>query len=62
MQFDIAAINGVFPEGVWLEALFGFLLQRRYLTVVFQDGDAFLSKKAHLDGACSSVTATQVHL
>lgn len=43
MQLDIAAIKGGFPEGVWLNAVFGFRLERRYLTVVFQGDDDFLS-------------------
>lgn len=42
MQLDIAAIKGGFPEGVWLDAVFRFLLERLYLTVVFQVDDALL--------------------
>ncbi|RYE71882.1 MAG: hypothetical protein EOO81_04820 [Oxalobacteraceae bacterium] len=43
MQPDIAAIKDGYPEGVWLNALFGFRLQWGYLTVVFQGDDAYLS-------------------
>ncbi|WP_455914114.1 hypothetical protein [Pseudomonas syringae] len=42
VQLEIAAIKGGFPEGVWLNALFQFLFNRRYLMVVFQDDDDFL--------------------
>lgn len=55
MQHDIAAINDGFPEGVWLNALFRFLFNRRYLTVVFQGDDDFLSTRANMHGARSAV-------
>jgi hypothetical protein len=42
MQHYIAAINGGFPEGVWLSGLFRFLWEGRFLTVVFQGDDDFL--------------------
>jgi hypothetical protein len=42
MQRDIAAIKGGLPEGMWPNELFWFLLERRHLTVVFQDDDDFL--------------------
>lgn len=48
MQHDIAAIKDGFPEGVWPSALLWFLLERRYLTVVFQKDDDFLkTNKVH---------------
>jgi hypothetical protein len=59
---DIAAIKDDFPEDVWLNAVFRFLVQRRYLTVVFQGDDAFLSMKVPMNGARSSITASQEHL
>jgi hypothetical protein len=62
MQLDIAAINGGFPEGVWLNAVFRFLLERRHLTVVFQKDDDFLLTKVHLKGTRAIVTATQLCL
>jgi hypothetical protein len=46
MQHDSTAIKDGFPEGVWLNALFRFLLERPYLTVVFQRDD-FLSMQVH---------------
>ena len=57
MQLDIAAIKDGFPEGVWLNAVFGFRLERRYLTVVFQGDDDFLSIKVCMSRALSIVTA-----
>ncbi|WP_282372089.1 hypothetical protein [Pseudomonas sp. PS02290] len=51
MQLDIAAIKGGFPEGVWLDAVSGFRLQRGYLTVVFQDGDGFRSTEVQMSGS-----------
>ena len=42
MQLDIAAIKGGFPEGVWPGAVFQFLLERGYLTVVCQGDIDFL--------------------
>jgi hypothetical protein len=58
----MAAIDDGFPEGVWLSGLFRFLLEGRYLTVVFQGDDAFLSMKVPMNGARSSITASQEHL
>ena len=44
MQLHIAAIDDGFPEGVWLNAVFQFLFERRYLTFVFHGDDDFLSQ------------------
>jgi len=57
MQLDSIAINDGFPEGVWLEVLFRFLLERPDLTFVFQGDDEFLWKKVYFNGARFSVTA-----
>lgn len=57
MQHDIAAIKDGFPEGMWLNARVWFLLQRWYLTVVFQGDDDFLSIKVCMSRALSIVTA-----
>ena len=48
MQLDIAAIDDSFPEGLWPEAPFRFLLQWWYLKVVFQDDDAFFRRESTL--------------
>lgn len=48
MQHDIAAIKDGFPEGVWLNAVFRFLFERGYLTVVFQDDDVFTTSQMGL--------------
>lgn len=48
MQLDIAAIDDSFPEGVWPEAPFRFLLRWLYLKVVFQDDDAFSRRESRL--------------
>jgi len=54
MQLDIAAIKDGFPEGVWLNAVFGFRLERRYLTVVFQGDDDFLLAKVYMHETLSN--------
>lgn len=59
MQHGIPAIKGGFPEGVWLNARFWFLLQGWYLTVVFQDDDDLLLAKIYMNGVRSM--ATTVH-
>jgi len=59
MQLDMTAIKDGFPEGVWLSGLFWFLLQRGYLTVVFQDDDDLLLAKIYMNGVRSM--ATTVH-
>ena len=61
MQYDIAAIKDGFPEGVWLNAVFRFLLERGYLTVVFQDGDGFRSTEVQMSGIRFSVTITDAY-
>lgn len=58
MQRAIAAINGGFPEGVWLNALFRFLFNRRYLTAVFQGDDVCLLNEGVHEWGPSSVIAT----
>ena len=58
MQRYISAIKDCFPEGVWLNALFQFLLKWGYLTVVFQDRDGFRSTEVQMSGIRSSVTIT----
>ena len=55
----MAAINDGFPEGVWLSGLFLFLLDGRYLTVVFQGDDDLLLAKVRMNGTRSSNTATK---
>lgn len=62
MQRDIAAIKDGFPEGVWLNLLFRFLLKRRYLTFVFQGDDHLLTKKGRMNGARSSLTFMRFRL
>jgi len=56
VQLDIAAIKGGFPEGVWLNGLFQFLLQAWYLTVALQVDDAFLLAKVYMHETLSNVT------
>lgn len=62
MQHDIAAIKDGFPEGVWLNAVFRFLLERRYLTFVFQDDDVFLPTNGGMNGGRCSVATIRVRL
>jgi hypothetical protein len=62
MQYDIAAINDGFPEGVWLNAVFRFRLQLGYLTVVFQGDDDLPYTKRRMSGARAGVDAASVSL
>lgn len=55
VQLDLAAIKGGSPEGVWLKAVFRFLLEGRYLAVVFQGDDVFLLARAIMYGARSEI-------
>jgi hypothetical protein len=58
----MAAISDGFPEGVWPSGLFRFLLERRYLTVVLQNGDVLGSTKVGMNGTRYNVTAARVPL
>lgn len=62
MQHGSTAIKDGFPEGVWLNALFQFLFNRRYLTVVFQGDDDLLTTKGRMNGARSSLTFMRLRL
>lgn len=62
MQLDMTAIKDGFPEGVWLSGLFWFLLQRGYLTVVFQGDDAYRTTRVCMNRTRVSVTVTRARL